>query len=52
MPTPTLQQVLRQVLSTFDQQDCTIFDSHPVLYETRQLLPMVRSCASCGGMRD
>jgi predicted ester cyclase len=39
MPTPTLQQVLRQVLSAFDQQDWTIFDSHPGLYETRQHLP-------------
>jgi len=39
MPKPTLQQVLRQVLSAFDQQDWTIFDSHPGLYETRQHLP-------------
>jgi len=39
MPAPTPQQVLRQVFSAFDQQDWTIFDSHPGLYETRHHLP-------------
>jgi predicted ester cyclase len=39
MPAPTPQQVLRQVFSAFDQQDWTIFDSHPGLDETRHHLP-------------
>jgi len=39
MSAPTPQQVLRQVITAFDQGDWTIFDSHPGLYETRQHLP-------------
>jgi hypothetical protein len=48
MPTPILQQVLRQVLSAFDQQDWTIFDSQPCLYETRQhLLHLYAAFPTC-----
>jgi len=39
MPAASPQQVLREVLSAFDQHDWTIFDRHPGLHETRQRLP-------------
>lgn len=39
MSAATPQQVLRQVISAFDQNDWSIFDQHPGLYETREHLP-------------
>jgi predicted ester cyclase len=43
MSTSTPHQVLRQVVTAFDQGDWTIFDSHPGLYETREHLPQMRA---------
>lgn len=43
MSTPTPHQVLRQVITAFDQGDWTVFDSHPGLYETREHLPQMRA---------
>ena len=43
MSTPTPQQVVRQIITAFDQGDWTIFDSHPGLSETHQHLPYMRT---------
>lgn len=43
MSTPTPQQVVRQIITAFDQGDWTIFDSHPGLFETRHHLPHMRA---------
>lgn len=43
MSTPTPHEVVRQVITAFDQGDWTIFDSHPGLEETRQHLPQLHA---------
>ena|SRR5579859_2705206 len=43
MSTPIPQQVVRQIMTAFDQGDWTIFDSHPGLSETRLHLPHMRA---------
>ena len=43
MSIPTQQQVVRQIMTAFDQGDWTIFDVHPGLSETRQHLPHLRA---------
>jgi predicted ester cyclase len=43
MSTPTPHQVVRQIITAFDQGDWTIFDSHPGLSETRHHLPHLRA---------
>lgn len=43
MSTPPPHEVVRQVITTFDQGDWTIFDSHPGLEETRQHLPQLHA---------
>jgi predicted ester cyclase len=43
MSTPTPRQIVRQIITAFDQGDWTIFDSHPGLSETRHHLPHLRA---------
>ena len=43
MSTPTLHEVVRQIITAFDQGDWTVFDSHPGLSETSQHVPHLRA---------